>query len=96
MFLNTANLKHHLAAAQRGRYALNAIALTSRGTLSTDGHALLFVPYPELTPRTRPRLRALTRLRLRPRRRSCWQSLKRSKPRPWWASPSAMPRRLFP
>ena len=56
MFLNTANLKHHLAAAQRGRYALNAIALTSRGTLSTDGHALLFVPYPEVEAKDVPKI----------------------------------------
>ena len=56
MFLNTANLKHHLAAAQRGRYALNAIALTSRGTLSTDGHALLFVPYPEADAKDAPKI----------------------------------------
>lgn len=47
MFLNPSSLKHHVAGANRGRYALNSIALTDRGTLSTDGHALLFVPYPD-------------------------------------------------
>ena len=56
MFLSTANLKHHLAAANRGRYALNAIALTERGTLSTDGHSLLFVPYPEFDAKDAPKI----------------------------------------
>ena len=56
MYLNTANLKHHVAAANRGRYALNAIALTERGTLSTDGHSLLFVPYPEVDAKDAPKI----------------------------------------
>ncbi|MCA8937464.1 MAG: hypothetical protein KDB68_14810 [Planctomycetes bacterium] len=56
MYLNTANLKHHVAAANRGRYALNAIALTERGTLSSDGHALLFVPYPEVDSNDAPKI----------------------------------------
>src|SRR5690606_12923786 len=56
MFLNTANLKHHVTAANRGRYALNAIALTRRGTLSSDGHCLLFVPYPEVSAKDAPKI----------------------------------------
>lgn len=56
MFLNTANLKHHVTAANRGRFALNAIALTRRGTLSSDGHCLLFVPYPEVSAKDAPRI----------------------------------------
>lgn len=47
MLLNQANLKAHVAAAQKGRYALNAIALCKTGSISTDGHALLHVPYPQ-------------------------------------------------
>ncbi|MBZ0134998.1 MAG: hypothetical protein K8I27_01340 [Planctomycetes bacterium] len=59
MYLNTANLKHHVAAANRGRYALNAIALTERGTLSTDGHSLLFVPYPEVDANDAPKIEGI-------------------------------------
>ena len=56
MYLKTANLKHHAAASHRGRYALNTIALTERGTLSTDGHSLLFVPYPEVDAKDAPKI----------------------------------------
>lgn len=48
MFLCSSQLKHHVAAASRGRYSLNTIALTPRGTISTDGHSLLFAPYPDV------------------------------------------------
>ncbi|MBK9974273.1 MAG: hypothetical protein IPP14_05825 [Planctomycetes bacterium] len=54
MFLNTANLRAHIAASQNGRYALNAIALGLQGALSSDGHALLFVPYPEVDAKEAP------------------------------------------
>lgn len=54
MFLSSSNLKSHVAAEQKGRYALNAIALSQNGTISTDGHALLFVPYPEVAPADAP------------------------------------------
>lgn len=56
MILHPRNLKCHVAAAQRGRYALNAIALTKKGTLSTDGHLLLFVPLPDLKPEDAPKI----------------------------------------
>ncbi len=56
MFLSTANLKHHVAAASRGRYALNSIALTPNGTMSTDGHSLLFTPYPDADPKDAPKI----------------------------------------
>lgn len=54
MFLCSSNFRHHLAAARNGRYALSTIALTDRGTLSTDGHCLLFVPYPVIDPKEAP------------------------------------------
>lgn len=54
MFLSSSNLKAHVAASMKGRYALNTIALTQRGTLSSDGHALLLVPYPEIVPADAP------------------------------------------
>lgn len=56
MLLNIRNLKHHVAAANSGRYALNAIALTKRGTLSTDGHALLFIPYEQISAKDAPKI----------------------------------------
>lgn len=56
MLLHPRNLKHHVAASSRGRYALNAIALTNRGTLSTDGYSLLFVPYPEEDTKKAPKV----------------------------------------
>jgi hypothetical protein len=54
MLLCPASLKYHVAAAVRGRYALNSIALMPDGTLSTDGHSLLFVPYPDVDPADAP------------------------------------------
>ncbi|MCC6574981.1 MAG: hypothetical protein IT462_14470 [Planctomycetes bacterium] len=48
MLLNQSNLKVHCAASQRGRYALNSVAVTPRGTLSTDGQVVLLVPLPNV------------------------------------------------
>jgi hypothetical protein len=56
MLLSPSSLKHHVAAANRGRYALNSIALLRDGTLSTDGHSLLFVPYPDFDPADAPEI----------------------------------------
>ena len=56
MFLNSSNLKAHVAASMKGRYALNTIALSKIGTLSSDGHALLLVPYPEVVPEEAPNI----------------------------------------
>jgi len=56
MFLNISNLKSHVAAELKGRYALNALALGPKGTISTDGRALLFVPYPDVAPADAPRI----------------------------------------
>lgn len=56
MFLSSSQLKHHVAATSRGRYSLNTIALTARGAISTDGHSLLFTPYPEVDPADAPRI----------------------------------------
>lgn len=54
MLLSIANLKHHVAAAERGRWALNAIALTEHGTVSSNGKTLLFIPYPAVNPKDVP------------------------------------------
>lgn len=59
MFLCSGQLKHHVAAASRGRYSLNTIALTPRGTISTDGHSLLFAPYPEVDAAEAPLIEGL-------------------------------------
>lgn len=59
MLLQSRNLKHHVAAANRGRYALNAIALTKKGSLSTDGHALLFVPYEAVSAKDAPKIEGI-------------------------------------
>lgn len=56
MFLSSSQLKHHVAATSRGRYALNSIALMPGGTLSTDGHSLLFSPYPDVDPKDAPKI----------------------------------------
>ncbi|MBX3472850.1 MAG: hypothetical protein KF754_00515 [Planctomycetes bacterium] len=56
MFLSSSQLKHHVAATSRGRYSLNTIALTHRGAISTDGHSLLFAPYPEVDPADAPQI----------------------------------------
>ncbi|MBK8205291.1 MAG: hypothetical protein IPK87_00730 [Planctomycetes bacterium] len=56
MLLHPATLKHHVAAANRSRYALNTIALMPGGTLSTDGHSLLFTPYPDADPQEAPKI----------------------------------------
>lgn len=56
MLLSPAVLKHHVAAASRGRYALNSIALRRDGVLSTDGHSLLFVKYPDVDPAEAPKI----------------------------------------
>lgn len=46
MHLSIRNLRAHVCAERHGRYALNQIALTEKGTISTDGQTLLLVPYP--------------------------------------------------
>ncbi len=46
MHLSIRNLRAHVCAERHGRYALNQIALTEKGTISTDGQSLLLVPYP--------------------------------------------------
>jgi hypothetical protein len=56
MLLKPSQLKHHVSAASRGRYALNSIALMPEGSLSTDGHSLLFVPYPDTDPKDAPKI----------------------------------------
>lgn len=56
MLLDPRTLKHHVAAANRSRYALNTIALMAGGTLSTDGHSLLFTPYPDADPQEAPKI----------------------------------------
>ena len=56
MLLDPRTLKYHVAAANRGRYALNTIALMPGGTLSTDGHSLLFTPYPDADPAEAPKI----------------------------------------
>ncbi|MCK6500641.1 MAG: hypothetical protein L6Q38_14290, partial [Nitrospira sp.] len=48
MYLSQANLKCHVAASENGRWAFRSIALTDKGTVSTDGRLLLFVPYPKV------------------------------------------------
>ncbi|MCC6575121.1 MAG: hypothetical protein IT462_15195 [Planctomycetes bacterium] len=54
MLLSHANLKVHVAAAHRGRYALDTIALTKKGSVSTDGRLVLYVPYPTAKPADAP------------------------------------------
>ncbi|MCC6575142.1 MAG: hypothetical protein IT462_15305 [Planctomycetes bacterium] len=54
MLLHPKNLKTHVAASNRGRYALDTIALTRRGSVSTDGRLVLFVPYPDAKPADAP------------------------------------------
>jgi hypothetical protein len=56
MFLNASHLKHHVASSVNGRYALASIALTEHGAMSTDGHSLMFTPYPELDPQDAPKI----------------------------------------
>jgi hypothetical protein len=56
MLLHSRNLKHHVAASVNGRYALASIALTEHGTMSTDGHSLMFTPYPKLDPEDLPKV----------------------------------------
>lgn len=46
MQLSIRNLRAHVCAERHGRYALNQIALTEKGTVSTNGQTLLLVPYP--------------------------------------------------
>jgi hypothetical protein len=48
MLLMPQHLKCNAAASERGRFALNAIALIDKGALSSDGRILLFVPYPDI------------------------------------------------
>lgn len=48
MLLMPQHLKCNAAASEGGRFALNAIALTDKGALSSDGRILLFVPYPDI------------------------------------------------
>ncbi|MBV6516381.1 MAG: hypothetical protein HPKKFMNG_02047 [Planctomycetes bacterium] len=47
MHLSIRNLRAHVCAERRGRYSLNRIALTDKGSVSTDGQSLLLVPYPQ-------------------------------------------------
>jgi hypothetical protein len=47
MHLSIRNLRAHVCAERRGRYSLNQIALTNKGSISTDGQSLLLVPYPQ-------------------------------------------------
>lgn len=67
MLLHPRTLKHHAAATSRGRYALNTIALTSIGVLSTDGHSLLLVPYPDEDPRDAPKIEGVSAISPAPR-----------------------------
>jgi hypothetical protein len=48
MLLMPQHLKCNAGASERGRFALNAIALTDKGALSSDGRILLFIPYPDI------------------------------------------------
>ncbi|MCC6574419.1 MAG: hypothetical protein IT462_11570 [Planctomycetes bacterium] len=54
MLLRPENLKCHLADDYGTRYALHCIALGARGSISSDGRFLLFVPYPPLDPADAP------------------------------------------
>ncbi|GIK52172.1 MAG: hypothetical protein BroJett014_11450 [Planctomycetota bacterium] len=54
MLLALQQLKCNAAASERGRYALNAVALTDKGALSSDGRILLFIPYPDAAPDVAP------------------------------------------
>ena len=46
MHLSIRNLRAHVCAERHGRYAFHQIALTEKGTISTNGQSLLLVPYP--------------------------------------------------
>lgn len=48
MLLRPQQLKCNIAGVIRGRFQLNAIALTDKGAISADGYTLLFVPHPEV------------------------------------------------
>lgn len=45
-----------------GRYALHSIALTNKGVISSDGHILLFMPYPDLDPTEAPLIEGIDAL----------------------------------
>lgn len=54
MLLKLQQLKCNAAASERGRYALNTIALTDKGALSSDGRILLFIPHTDVDPELAP------------------------------------------
>lgn len=54
MLLYPQHLKCFAGASIDGRYALNSLTLTSKGMVSSDGHILLFIPYPDLDPSEAP------------------------------------------
>lgn len=54
MLLHLQHLKCFAGAVVDARYALHSIALTDKGVISSDGHILLFIPYPELDPAGAP------------------------------------------
>lgn len=56
MLLKLQQLKCNAAANERGRYALNTIALTEKGALSSDGRILLFIPHTDADPELAPQI----------------------------------------
>jgi hypothetical protein len=66
MLLTLQQLKCNAAASERGRYALNTVALTDKGTLSSDGRILLFIPYPDVDPDMAPVIDGINALSPKP------------------------------
>lgn len=54
MLLYPQHLKCFAGATMDARYALHSIALTDKGAISSDGHILLYIPYPDLDPNGAP------------------------------------------
>lgn len=48
MLLYPQHLKCFAGAATDARFALHSLALTDKGVISSDGHILLYMPYPDL------------------------------------------------
>lgn len=59
MLLYPQHLKCFAGALMDARYALHSLALTDKGVISTDGHILLFMPYPDLDPEDAPLIEGL-------------------------------------
>lgn len=59
MLLMPQHLKCNASAKERGRFALNTIALTDKGSLSSDGRILLFIPHTDVDPELAPQVKGV-------------------------------------